>query len=61
MNINSEKEAQQKRPYVKPKVTKVDLTPEEVALGACKTAGGSPSTSKSPNKPCRVCGLATGS
>ena len=29
----------QKRPYVKPQITEVELRPEEAVLGACKKAG----------------------
>jgi hypothetical protein len=60
MRDTSERDAQQKKPYVAPRVTKVDLTPEEVVLGNCKASGNN-TGSKSPGNPCQVCGLATGS
>jgi len=30
---------EKKKPYMKPKLTQVDLRPEEAVLGGCKTAG----------------------
>jgi hypothetical protein len=30
---------QKKKPYVKPKITRVELKPEEAVLGGCKIAG----------------------
>ena len=30
----------ERRPYVKPELTKVGLRPEEAVLGACKASGG---------------------
>jgi len=51
MRDNSEKEAQQKKQYVKPVVTRVDLTPEEVVLGGCKTGKNNPGRTGQ----CRLC------
>ena len=59
MKDTREKDAPEKKPYVQPRVTQVQLTPEEVVLGACKSGGTA--NSKSPGNPCVVCGLATGS
>lgn len=56
MGVNSEKETKQKKPYVKPKVARVHLTPEEVVLGACKSMGGSGA-----GPLCRLCGAHLGS
>ena len=57
MGTKSEKETKQKKPYVKPKVVRVQLTPEEVVLGTCKgSGGGGPSTLG-----CRLCGAIIGS
>ena len=56
MEAKSEKETKQKKPYVKPKVVKVQLTPEEVVLGACKSAGG-----HGAGVVCRLCGTVFGS
>ena len=36
--MNKSEENQQKKPYIKPSVTVIDLKPEEAVLGACKTA-----------------------
>lgn len=30
---------QRKKPYVKPKIRRVELRPQEAVLGGCKTAG----------------------
>lgn len=30
---------EQKKPYVKPKIRRVELRPQEAVLGGCKTAG----------------------
>jgi hypothetical protein len=38
---DSERGTQQKKPYVKPEVTLIDLRPEEAVLGNCKTSGSS--------------------
>jgi hypothetical protein len=40
MGAKSDKEPKSKKPYLKPKVVRVELTPEEVVLGACKSSGG---------------------
>jgi len=56
MGTKSEKEAKLKKPYVKPKVVRVELTPEEVVLGACKSGGGA-----GPGPRCRLCGGRLGS
>jgi hypothetical protein len=48
------KEAKQKKTYVKPQMTRVELTPEEVVLGACKSSGG---TGPGGLKLCRLCGI----
>jgi hypothetical protein len=56
MGTKSEKEAKLKKPYVKPKVVRVELTPEEVVLGACKSGGGA-----GPGPRCRLCGARLGS
>ena len=56
MGAKSEKETKEKKPYVKPKVVKVQLTPEEVVLGGCKTGGGA-----GPGPACNRCGLILGS
>ena len=50
-------EAKQKKTYVKPQVTRVQLTPEEVVLGNCK--GGVPPLA-SPTL-CQLCGTLMGS
>jgi hypothetical protein len=57
MGAKSDKEPKSKKPYLKPKVVRVELTPEEVVLGACKSSGGGgPSTVG-----CRLCGTQIGS
>jgi len=56
MGAKSEKEAKPKKPYVKPKVVRVQLTPEEVVLGTCKSSGGSGA-----GVLCRLCGAILGS
>ncbi len=60
MKETAEKDGHEKKPYVKPLVIRVDLTPEEVVMGSCKASSG-PAGSKSPLFPCKVCGLALGS
>jgi hypothetical protein len=60
MKDTSEKDGHEKKLYVKPLVIQVELTPEEVVMGACKASSGN-AGSKSPGNPCRVCGVATGS
>ncbi|HAM51172.1 MAG TPA: hypothetical protein DCP92_10975 [Nitrospiraceae bacterium] len=60
MKDTSERDAEKKKPYVKPVVARVNLTSEEVVLGHCKAAS-STAGSKSPGFPCIVCGVATGS
>ena len=35
-----ERVERQKKPYLKPEIRKVTLTPEEAVLGACKTTSG---------------------
>lgn len=54
------KEVSRKKPYIAPKVMKVDLAAEEVALGNCKASSGT-SGSKSPGYPCLACGVSIGS
>jgi hypothetical protein len=56
MGAKSEEEAKSKKPYVKPKVVRVQLTPEEVVLGACKSGGG-----PGPGIHCYLCGAVSGS
>ncbi len=34
-----ERSERQKKPYVKPAIKKITLTPEEAVLGFCKTSG----------------------
>jgi hypothetical protein len=50
-------EAKPKKPYVKPQVTRVRITPEEVVLGNCKhgAQGGGPGGT------CHLCGASIGS
>jgi hypothetical protein len=52
-----ENEAKQKKTYVKPQVTRVELTPEEVVLGNCKHGPESGPLGSI----CRLCGSHTGS
>jgi hypothetical protein len=35
----SERTPNQRRPYLRPEITRVPLRPEEAVLGACKSAG----------------------
>jgi hypothetical protein len=56
MGVESEKRPRQKKPYIKPNVVKVQLTPEEVVLGACKSGGSGPGGIL-----CRLCGGHIGS
>jgi len=60
MNDTAGKKNRGKRPYVRPLVTRIKLTSEEVVLGACKASVGI-AGSKSPGFPCSVCGQASGS
>lgn len=50
-----------KKPYVKPEVTQVALTPEEAVLGNCKMTGKSGSFSMTSCKPFGVNCKAQGS
>jgi hypothetical protein len=50
----------QKKPYVKPEIKQVRLTPEEAVLGNCKVSG-STTSSVSPGNICQICGGALGS
>ena len=45
----------QKKPYTKPEVRQVRLTPEEAVLGNCKVSG-STINSVSPTNVCQICG-----
>ncbi len=56
MEAKFEKKTKRKKPYLKPKLVKVQLTPEEVVLGACKSGGGSGA-----GVVCRLCGTIIGS
>jgi hypothetical protein len=38
-STETKNEEQQKKPYVKPKIRRVELRPQEAVLGGCKTAG----------------------
>jgi hypothetical protein len=49
-----------KKPYTKPEIMQVRLTPEEAVLGNCK-ASGSTTNSVSPGNICQVCGGVLGS
>jgi len=49
-----------KKPYKKPDIRQVRLTPEEAVLGNCKVSG-STVDSVSPGNICQVCGGALGS
>ena len=57
MKTKSDKGTKQKKPYVKPKVVNIQLTPEEVVLGNCKSAGGGGPAGTI----CRLCGSQIGS
>lgn len=41
MTQHDDETAEARKPYVKPEITKVDLTPEEAVLGACKNGARS--------------------
>jgi len=51
-----EKKALQKKPYIAPRVMKVNLAPEEVMLGSCKTSPSSPG-----GRTLSLCSLCAGS
>jgi len=59
MKQTPEKEASQKKPYIAPKVMKVDLAAEEVMLGFCKT--GPLITGGKTNSLCQLCAVSFGS
>ena len=55
MKQTTVKEASQKKPYIAPRVMKVDLTAEEVMLGFCKTS------SNAAGRNTALCALCSGS
>jgi hypothetical protein len=61
MSRRDQKDARRpKKPYVKPEIKQVRLTPEEAVLGNCKVSG-STLNSVSPGNVCQICGGALGS